>query len=182
MIQLDLKTIPYPLLKDLITGAGIPDQPNLLQQLKQQFDYDFFLPPTSVRVQTYVAIIDFLRQKLFPQKPVAEGYFLLGIASLEGHFQSPVGKINKVAARMFSMEKAVQLYLKTQRYNYPFGEHEMEEIKTGYLRYHRQGVPTPPDFTCGVLSYLVQLTGGKEVKVTYRTVKQDDVIYEVQWQ
>lgn len=182
MVEASHKMIPNSLLRDMLVGVQAPAQPELLQALKQQYRYNYFEPPGEISLETYVAIMEYLRQKIYPAESSEEGFFQLGLASLEGHFQSPVGKINKVAARMLSIEKASALYLKTQRYNYPFGKHELEKLEKGYLRYCRCGVPTPPDFTRGVLSYLVQLTGGKQVKVSCQSVDPETIIYEARWE
>src|SRR5690242_20581510 len=117
--------VPRSLVKDLIVGTYISDKPVILQSLKIQFNYDFYHPFQQLPVQNYVALLEYIRHIQYPTITRAEGLFLLGIASLEGHFESTVGKINKVAARLFSFEKAANLYLQTQFYNYPFGSHQL---------------------------------------------------------
>lgn len=175
------RLIPQSLIRDLIVGNGLLNKPAVLQTLKIKFDYNHSNPPAYLSIETYMALLEYLRQTLFGDKPEAEGYSLMGVASLEGHFQGSVGKINKIAARMFSIEKSAELYLKTQNYNYPFGTHKMEEVRKGYLRYHRINVPAPPAFTQGVIGYLVELTGGKNVKTTVRILGPEEMIYEATW-
>ncbi len=57
----------------------------------------------------------------------------------------------------------------------------MEELRRGYLRYRRTNVPTPPAFTEGILTHLLQMIGGKNVKVSSDSLKPDEVIYEARW-
>ncbi len=175
------RPVPHSLVKDLIIGNQFWDNPLYLQSLKDQFGYDYHNPNIPVSVENYVLIIDYARNLIYPQKKKNEGYFLIGRASLEGHFQGVVGKINKVAARMFKIEKSADLYLKTQNSNYPFGSHQIEEVRPGYFRYHRTNVPVQPAFTCGVITSLLELTGGKNVKVVSKVVGNEDTIYEATW-
>ncbi len=182
MLSTSPRLVPQSLIKDLIIGNGLAGQSAFLLSLKQQFDYDYAQPPLNLPLETYINIIEHARQTLFAANPKAEVYFQLGTASLDGHFQSPIGQINKIAVRMFSIEKAAQLYIKTQKYNYPFGQHQMEEVRKGYLRYRRSNVPTPPDFTCGVINYLVKLSGGKNVIVTHKVMGPVEILYEAQWE
>jgi uncharacterized protein (TIGR02265 family) len=181
MADSEKRLIPHSLVKDLIVGNQFSANPLYLQILKDQFGYDHNNPNIPVSVENYVLIIDYVRNLAFPQKSQDEGYFLVGTASLEGHFQGVVGKINKIAARMFNIEKSADLYLKTQNSNYPFGSHQIEEVRAGYFRYRRTNVPVPPAFTSGVITSLLELTGGKNVKVAGQMVGNEDTIYQATW-
>jgi uncharacterized protein (TIGR02265 family) len=181
MRDLKPKTVPHSLVKDLVLGNGLAQNPLALRTLKQKFFFDYDNPTQRVPVELYVDIIEFVRQTCYNDMNKSAGLYASGVASLEGHFQGTVGKINKVAARVLGIEKAADLYLKTQNYNYPFGTHSLEEIRKGFLRYRRKSVATPPDFTRGTLSYLIQLTGGKNIKVTAFQISPDEVIYEAKW-
>jgi uncharacterized protein (TIGR02265 family) len=181
MVDMKLKTVPHSLVKDLVLGCGLEQNQTALKTLKQKYFFDYTNPTQHVPLELYTEIIEFVRKTCYGDMGYSEGLYVAGIASLEGHFQGTVGKINKVAARMLGLEKAAELYIKTQLHNYPFGSHRMEELRKGYLRYHRKGVNTPADFTRGVISYLVQLTGGKNIKVTARVIAEGDTIYEAWW-
>jgi uncharacterized protein (TIGR02265 family) len=182
MVDAKHKTVPHSLIKDLVLGCGLAHNIDIIKKLKQEFFFDYNNPTQRIPLDLYCDIIEFVRKTCYKDMGYSEGLFVAGIASLEGHFQGTVGKINKVAARMLGIDKAAELYIKTQNYNYPFGIHTMEELKKGYLRYHRRKVNTPPDFTRGVLSYLIQLTGAKNIKVTARILAEGDTIYEATWE
>jgi uncharacterized protein (TIGR02265 family) len=175
------RLVPASLVKELIEGNNIQQTPSYIEILKEEYHYDYNQPYLNIAIETYLAVIDFVRRTCYPDKTIAEGYFWCGYNSIEGHFQGPVGKINRIALRMFSFEKLTELYLKTQHFNYPWGKHEYEELRKDYLRYHRRGVPTPPDYTRGVLSYLMGKISGKEVEIIATVLEPEDVIYEIRW-
>ena len=181
MVGIEKRLVPHSLVKDLIVGNQLAGNPLYLQTLKEEFGYDHQNPNFPISVENYVLIIDYVRRLNFPEKSPEEGFFGVGTASLEGHFQGVVGKVNKIAARMFNIEKSADLYLKTQNSNYPFGSHQIEEVRPGYFRYHRSNVPVPPAFTEGVITYLLELTGGKNTKVVSRVVGKEETIYEATW-
>jgi uncharacterized protein (TIGR02265 family) len=181
MVKTEVKSVPQSLVRDLIIGNELDKNANALQDLKARFNFNFANPPENIPIETYIAIINYVRQLFYSDLPDSEAYFGIAIASLEGHFQGTVGKINKIAARMLGIEKAAQLYLKTQKINYPFGTHEIEKIEKGYFRYRRIGVAVPPAFTKGTLTHLVKLTGGRDVAVSYRVLAPHDIIFEASW-
>jgi hypothetical protein len=61
-----------------------------------------------------------------------------------------------------------------------WGEHEMEEVRPGYARYHKALVGGSPPFMFG----MIRAAGAKITCSGYTVLskERDDIIYEIYWQ
>jgi uncharacterized protein (TIGR02265 family) len=167
--------------QEVVRGSAANNQA-LQLSLKERFNYDYRNPPVTLPYDTYLAIIEHLRNALYPHKSREEGYEAIGEAAVEGHFMGTVGKVNKIAARMMGPVRSADLFIRARDKALLFGEHKMEEIHNGYLRYHVKGVPEIPAFVRGILRAALASTGVKNIAVKSQIISPEEVIYEATWE
>jgi uncharacterized protein (TIGR02265 family) len=164
-----------------IIGSGASSNLPLMEILRDRFNFDYKNPPFRLSYDVYLQMLEYVRQAIYPNLDEEEGYETLGRTIPEGHFQGLVGKVNKIAAKLMSPEQGTELYMRVTKAALPFAHYEVEEVRKGYIRFRQSNVPGPPAIERGILKASLEAGRAKNIKVTSKVVKPEEVIFEVTW-
>lgn len=165
-----------------IKGSKAANNPEILQTIRERFNLDYHNPPITMPHEDYLEMLEYLRQVLFPEKNYEAGYEALGVCILQGHFQGVVGQVNRIAARIISAEKSIEIYLKANNNAVPFGQYTLDELGKHHARYRQTGVPGPPALERGIVKASIEATGAKNVRVTSVEHAKENIVYEITWE
>lgn len=170
------------LIKLLILGSEMEQNLELLNELKAKFNYDFDNPPADLVYADYLALVEFLRQKLHSNKTVDEGYAALGKALSKGYRYGDVGRILLKTAQFATPENILEMVVQSLRGGNPNITYELEEIRPHYGRIKVTGQLVNPHFNRGVIQASMLIKDIKNLKIEVEQLPDNLVYYTVMWE
>jgi uncharacterized protein (TIGR02265 family) len=160
---------------------GVVNDLRLLQELSTRYNYDDYKPPFEMSYLTFLAIVEHVRVLMLPDKTREEGYEELGGAILKGFTSGVIGQITKVTSTMLGPVRGAHFLVKNAANTFPFGKHELEEVREGYFRYHYYEVPSANGLLCGLIKAALEMSNVKDVRLTSKKISNDEAIIEATW-
>lgn len=167
--------------RQIIRGSAARQNPELLEQIRQRFNFDYKNPPITLGYDTFLAIAEFLRQKLYPNLKNDEALEKLGYDMVQSYMDKPIGKVNRIAAKMSGPEATTDLIVNSMSSIISFGRYVVEEVRPGFARFHMYNLPGQPALVGGIIKASMELAQVREIKIKASSVATDEAIYEVTW-
>jgi uncharacterized protein (TIGR02265 family) len=164
-----------------IIGSGATENHALVQILRERFNFNYKNPPVTLNYADYLAMLEYIRQALYSDLTIEEGYETLGMSIARGHFQGVLGKVNLLAAKLVKPEQGFELFVRATKNALPFARYEVEELSKKVVRYRQIGVPGPPALERGIILGCLQVSGAKNIQVTSKEIQTEEVVFEVSW-
>jgi uncharacterized protein (TIGR02265 family) len=175
------QTIRGNVLQKIIDGIGVSDDVFLLRKLFDQYGYDQKRPPINLEYQTFQDILEILRKTCYADKSYEDGYEALGYGFIQGFAKTPVGQVTKITSAMLGPQRGAHLLVKNAENTFPFGKHELEEVREGYFRYHYRRIPGSPGLLRGIFKAALEFSNLKDLRLTSRVLGANEAIIEVTW-
>ncbi len=165
----------------ILEVTGLDKNPQVIEELRRDFNYDVKRPPGAVPFETGVALQNYLAKYLYPDLPKAAALWKLGRVTFEGYRRSLVGKVMLAAMPIWGPHRAIKnaprIYDMTMRY----GVRTVKQTGPNKYELRHQNDPGNIELLAGNLEAGIEATGAKNVCVKIRTLASDDHILEVEW-
>lgn len=168
----------------LVDGLGLRNSTQLQTNLTHLFGFDYSNKTSVYPYNLYLDIAEYLRANHLGNMSVAKGYEELGYRLTQVYFQSVAGQVFKITGKIMGIQRAAAQFIRLMSHTLPWGIHELPIVKPNHLTYRKRLVGGPPPIMAGVLRGALEITGAKEVRVSYKvlSVEEDDILYEANWQ
>jgi uncharacterized protein (TIGR02265 family) len=167
----------------LIDGCKGRQNPQVVDALWQNFGFDCRGPALTFPYDAYVDIAEYLRQTFHPNVDMEVGFEEMGYRIGQGYFNGMSGQIMKKLARVMGPQSGAKQFVKSMKKALAWGEHEILEVRPGYVSYRKRLVGGPPPLMLGLIRACLEAAGAKLVSARYTIVNsiEDDIIYEIEW-
>jgi uncharacterized protein (TIGR02265 family) len=167
----------------LIDSCKGRQHPLVVDALWQKFGFDCRSPALTYPYDTYVDIAEYLRQTFHPNVDMEVGFEEMGYRIGVSYFEGISGQVIKAMARVMGPQNGTKQFIKSISKALKWGEHELEEVRPGYMRYHKRLVGGPPPLMLGILRASLEASGAKLVSAHYTIINsvEDDIVYEIEW-
>lgn len=167
-----------------IFNINIKDNSFMKQVIINKFDFDLNNPPSSYSYDRYLDIVEYLRTVFYKDKSPEEGYEAIGYRIGQEYFNGLAGQVMRIAAPMIGPQRGAQQFVRSIKNALPWGTHELEEVRSNYVRYHKSLVGGPPPLMLGLMRSALEVAGAKLLKAKYSvlSIEKDDIVYELEWQ
>lgn len=165
----------------MLTGINIQDFPDVAQILEKQFGYKQPSPPATIPYDTFLSILEQLKRQVFPNRSQDEAYEMFGRAILHGFVSGPIGEITKMSSKLLGPVRGARFIVKNASSTFPFGRHELEEVRDGYFRYHYYDIPGNPALVRGLIRAAFDLSAVSNLQVTSIVLSPEEALFEATW-
>jgi hypothetical protein len=176
-----VKNINSLAIKMLISGIEAHKDALVLEEIKEKTGFDYIKAPTIVLFSQYLAVLDYLAKKFFPNKPLYEACEWMGYRISKQYIENPVGKVLATAGKVLGAEKGSRFVLKAIEIFIPEVKHEYEEVRSNYSRYHYYNLTGSPGVMAGIHRAAIEIVSTKNVKVTVNVISPNEAILENSW-
>jgi uncharacterized protein (TIGR02265 family) len=168
-------------IKMLITGVEAHKDVNLLREMKAITGFDFANAPSISKYEHYLSVVDFLCERVFPDKPVDEACEWMGYRMAKQYIENPVGKVLAMAGAVVGAKRGSKFFLKAIENFIPEVRHEYEEHTDNYSRYRYYNLRGSPAVMAGIHRLALELISAKNIKVTFSVISPTEAIFENRW-
>ncbi|MDY7225265.1 DUF2378 family protein [Hyalangium rubrum] len=106
--------------------------------------------PAEVPVDRYVALLEWLARRFFPEKPLPEGLQAVGRRMFHGYRETLLGKIQLTALNVVGPERLMRKAGEFIGRNSNFGERTSEQLGPRHYCVRFRGIPIAPEFYRGL--------------------------------
>lgn len=170
-------------IRTLYEAVELAKYTQLKKFVEQRYQIAFDKLPASLSYDKYLEIAEYLRASLFGRMTPEAGYEEIGYRIVQNYFAGAAGQVMKMMVNVIGPHNSAKQFIKSISRALPWGNHELEEIRPGYARYHKMLVGGPPPLMLGMIRAVVEAAGAKIARSGYTVISeaQDDIIYEVEW-
>lgn len=166
-----------PMLED----TGLTRNPQVADELKKRYNFDLKRPPTSVPMETGIAIQRYAAQYLYTDLPLAVALWKLGRVTFDSYRRSIIGKVMLAALPIWGphrlMSSAPRVYEMTLKY----GIRTVKKVGSTKYEFRHQKDSGNIEMVAGIAEAALEATGAKNIRVSIRTLAPDDHILDIEW-
>ncbi len=166
-----------PMLED----TGLSRNPQVADELKKRYNFDVKRPPTSVPMETGIAIQRYAAQYLYPDVSLTVALWKLGRVTFDSYRRSIVGKVMLAALPIWGphrlMTSAPRVYEMTLKY----GVRTVKKVGPTKYEFRHQKDSGNIEMVAGIAEASLEATGAKNVRVSIRTLALGDHILDIEW-
>jgi len=137
--------------------------------------------PTEVSVDRYIALLDWLAQRFFPNKPRLEGLQAVGRRMFHGYRETLLGKIQLAALNVVGPDRLMRKAGEFIGRNSNFGQRTSEQVGPRHYRIRFRGIPLAPEFYCGLCLSAFDVLSVKNGRITFEQHSAEDFDLDVRW-
>jgi uncharacterized protein (TIGR02265 family) len=177
------RTVTQGTLRTLYLALELENHFVVLNEVERRFGINLSQPPRVCEYDTYLEITEYVRAILLRHLTPEQGYEEIGYRVVQVYFAGAAGQVLRTLAKVLGAQNGAKQFIKLMQKALPWGQHEMEEVRPGYARYHKMLVGGPPPFMLGMIRAAVEAAGAKILRSGYTVLSEerDDVIYEIYW-
>jgi uncharacterized protein (TIGR02265 family) len=179
----DNRIVTAGTLRTLYLTFELENHLGISQEVERRFGIDLSQPPRVCEYDKYLEIAEYLRAVSFRHLTPEQGYEELGYRIVQVYFMGAAGQVLRTLAKVMGPQTGAKQFIKLISRALPWGQHEIEEIRPGYARYHKALVGGPPPLMLGMIRAAVEATGARITRSGYTVLSEerDDIIYEIYW-
>ena len=167
----------------LLDALNLKNDLKVHAALATKFDFDVKKLQSVYSYNSYLDVAEYLRANYLDKLNPEDGYNELGYRITQVYFQGVAGQVVKTMARVMGPQNGAKQFVRTMSNTLSWGTHELEEVRSNYVRYHKALVGGPPPLMLGLIRAALEAGGAKLTRATYTvySIDEDDVVYEVEW-
>ncbi len=169
-------------LKALFAGSGITSQPDLLHNLRYEYNLPYPDLPNRYSFDRYLDMMSWLRKRLYPYDSEALGYEKLGRNITQGYFLGMAGQVLKMSIGVLGVQRSVRYFSRVAGGALAFGEFKVVEEQPRYVRAVLYNVPGSPDIIRGMALESMKAINAKNPSVIYRKLSPLDTEFIARWE
>ena len=136
--------------------------------------------PPDVPVERFVAVLDALGRRRFPDASRAEALYRLGAATFEGYRLTLLGRVQLAALALMGPERLTRTTPDIFGRNSNFGRRWVDPLGPAHYVLHFRGVPIPAEYYRGIFETGLRAAGAPAARVT-PTQTGEDIDFDVTW-
>jgi uncharacterized protein (TIGR02265 family) len=170
----------------LLVGSGLHNDPQVVERLRLETEYDPAVPPPSVPVATARRILEILAGALYPEMPYPEAIYRLGRLSFEGYSKTPAGTILLTAIQVWGPQKLAKVSPQVYRGVFRYGDRSAEELGPDCWYLFHRDEPGYIEFIAGMTEAVLEGSGAKNCRAIIEKLEnpdgKNDYRLEVSWE
>ncbi len=137
--------------------------------------------PAEVPADRYVALLEWLARRFFPEKPLPLGLEGVGRRMFHGYRETLLGKIQLAALNVVGPDRLMRKMGEFIGRNSNFGERTSEQLGPRHYRLRFRSVPVAPEFYRGLCLSAFDVLGIQSGRISFERLGPEDTDFDVRW-
>jgi uncharacterized protein (TIGR02265 family) len=169
-------------LKIVLDGCDVWSNPVIQQGLVREFGLDCWDLPLAYPFKRFVAMLGWLRGKLYSTESEAGGDEQIGRRCAEGFFRMGLGVSIGSNASLLGVKLMLPIFFQQVREVLDFSEIAATSQGANCMSFMIGNVEWPAEIVVGMLKTMLEKATAKGTSVSYHSLSEKDTEFEVTWQ
>jgi uncharacterized protein (TIGR02265 family) len=165
----------------MLKGSKVKDYPVLCAKLRSNFNFDVENPPNSVNYAIYVAILELIRQNIYPHLVAEKAYEEMGKKAVISFLSDERGRILARTAHIVDEMKWLEIAIQQLNNINQSLHYTLEKVSPKRGKIWVVNLRTPVALGRGLFLGVMSLKNLPNLTVISTTLGSEEAIYEVAW-